>query len=449
MATLTDPGSLELVAVDSGGTSASKTFTVTGDNIKNIGVNTPTGDFTVSVNGSVVTYNYNGSTTNIGTRNGTFNLTADADTNYKFSGNVSSKAISVDVSLEITPLVDADASGCDNPSPINIDVDDTSGNSGTCELSTTNASFTTLSTPQGDFDVSLSGNTLTYSITEITSVDASASASFNISANADTNHAFDSSGASAKNIPVILNGSVAGLPTTLIVDDGTAIALGDVVQGADTTGKKITITGANNLASVTISSGGSGFEISATDVEANYGTSDVTITNPVANTSSFWIKFDSTGDAGAVDIDVTVSGTKDEKGASDPADVVIDCTATITVDAGGGGDCCDEAAGFVYSIDTTGGQTSVVNNGLSASTGFENGGKLCFNTDANSGGSSVVAMYIVTCAAVTSFPSSMIVDSRSDKDDFVVRYFASDNNCYEATVTAHQSAGVGPMINLV
>jgi len=112
-------------------------------------------------------------------------------------------------------------------------------------------------------------------------------------------------------------------------------------------------------------------------------------------------------------------------------------------------DCCDTDAGFVYSIDTTGGQTSVVNNGLSASTGFENGQKLCFNTDANSGGSSVVAMYIVTCAAVTSFPSSMIVDSRSDKDDFVVRYFASDNNCYEATVTAHQSAGVGPMINLV
>ena len=442
VATLTDPGSLTLNPVISNGTPASKTFTVAGDNIKNIGVNSPTGDFTVSVSGSTVTYNYTGSTTNIGPRNGTFNLTADAETNYKFSGNASSKSLSVDVSLEITPLVDAVASGCDNPSPIDIDVDDASGNLGTCNVSTTNASFVAPSATEGDFNVELSGNTLTYSITDITSVATSASANFNLVANADTNHAFDNSGATTKNIPVTLSGSVAGLATSLGVTPDSAIALGDVVQNASTAGTKITIDDADNLASATISVSGGGFEISATDEEASYGTSNVIITNPL--NKDFYIKLDSSGAEGSANSTVTVSGTKSAKGASNPADVTIDCTATITVDAGGGGaDDCTACRGtdvvFDHSVDTIGmGENApndaagiTINGGeLITTSNTKVAGSLCIN---NLGSGSLLKTHNQAAPVMLDDGATMIqfqIVTVNAVEDGTIVYRASDGSFY-------------------
>ena len=452
VATLTDPGSLTLVAVNSGGTPASKTFTVAGDNIENIVLEQATDNFTVSANGPVVTYDYEGSTTNIGTRNGTFNLTADAETNYKFAGNASSKTISVDLSLVVNPLVDAVASGCNSPDPINIDVDATSGNSGTCTVSATNASFVAPTSPKGDFNVELSGNTLTYSITDITSVDASASANFNLVANADTNHAFDNSGATTKNIPVTLTGSVVGLATSLGVTPDSAIALGDVVQNASTTGTEITIDDADNLASATISVSGGGFEIIETPQPAaangGYGTSDVTITDPLNKT--FWIKFNSTGNTGGANSTVTVSGTKSAKGASNPADVTIDCTATITVDAGGGGGaddctaCRGSSVAFDFSVDTiglgvpitghgaagvgiSGGEFDPVTNGMAA-------GSLCFF--GISGTTNPKAMPTNTFVLANGNMATFQFDMNNTIIDGRVVYRASDGTFWGGTMNA-------------
>ena len=424
---------------------------------------TTLGIFTYTITNNKVNYWITDASSVQSTETETLDVTAKADTNFLIDGQPT-KIISITLSGTVNAKT-ATASITTNPSGVGSVTfgEDYSSQTDTFKI-TTNANAnitipatTALPITQGDFeitDIAESGGVYTYTYKIKAGVSTGAkSATYGVTVNADTNSQFDGLAINAsKTINVTLSGSVAGLATTLSVNPNSAIALGDVVQNASTAGTKITIDDADNLASATISVSGGGFEISATDEEASYGTSNVIITNPL--NKDFYIKLDSSGAEGSADSTVTVSGTKSAKGASNPADVTIDCTATITVDAGGGGggggsDCCDTDLGFVYSIDTTGGQTSVVNNGLSASTGFENGQKLCFNTEPNSGGSSVVAMYIVTCAGINGFPSSMIVDSRSSKDDFVVRYFASDNNCYEATVTAHQSAGVGPTINLV
>jgi len=388
-------------------------------------------------------------------------------------GDPNPNIVEITLNSTISKANPSASSTCGSLPSIEIEVDSTSdesNNSQTCSFTLENCTVSDTTSTQGIFSYKIASNVFTYWITDASTIVASSSETLdvNLTLTDSANYEF-TTGQSP--ISVTMVGQVNGKATSLGVDDDSAIALGDVEQNAVTTGKKITINDADNLASATISVSGGGFKISATD--DNYGTDDVTINDPV--NKDFYIKLDSSGEVGNANSTVTVSGTKSAKGASNPSDVTIDCTANITEPAGGGGgggDCCADPDGnttnWITSPVTAAGQTGTANWGVTIEqqasyNGSDTNKKVCYKTTgaASAPTNGLPVSVILSLGAWDGVPQNLFNNfvaevkfSASGVQDAIgdnLIFIDEAGTCYEPSVSAttYQESTLGFGMNVV
>lgn len=331
VATLNNPGTQTLNSITSGESSESKTFTVTGTRIQNITISEVSADWSVTpaspaLNG-VVTVAYTGDEVTSGTKTGTFKISAEAIT-----GSVlSTTEYEVDLRLVVVPKISKIYA---NPASVSLNAITTgeSSNSKSTEITSDNLSDIKITQIPSGFIVKNGTTTLTtndsigttatldITISDVNTLGAR-SGTIKLTGTPSANSEFN--GSNVKNISV--SAQVNGLPTTLNVNPTT---ITDAVNQYEATpsSQKITITQKDNLQSIAVT-GGNASKYQVSSSENGTFANSVTLNS---DATEFWVKLMSTATQPTITTEFTVSGTKTAIGASNPNNVKVTCTATVT-----------------------------------------------------------------------------------------------------------------------
>jgi hypothetical protein len=347
-----NPTPINVTANASTGNTGTAEITVS--NATLVAPNASQGDFTdVALSGpssGVYTLTYKLPTNTVkANASTTFNIVANAAANSEFAGSSSTKNVPITLTGSVSPKV-ATASAGEVTGIAGTIGTDWTDQEGTFDVTVANATIDNISGPV-DVNTSLfniksntaSGSVYTYKYSldaEETSTEyGNKNTTYNITVKPAANSAFATkSTGETYTLPVTLSASITAGTATLTVDDSSAIDRGTITQSATESSKTISVTGADYLDKITVAVTGGAFQVSSDNT--NWNSTSVDINSPTLS-SKIYIKLNSDAEAGNADSTIKISGIHNSlKASADPAEITINCSATIEADGGGGDDCC-------------------------------------------------------------------------------------------------------------
>jgi hypothetical protein len=449
-ANLGNPGTQTLDPITHGETPSNKTFVISGTRIENISISNVSPGWSVTPTnpsiGSTVTISYPSDASSVGTKTGTFKISADPIT----GSTLSTTEYTVNMTLVVNPKlaeIDTSPSSITLDSVLALDESDTksvivaSVNVDNIVVTTIPSGFVVRSGSSvlSNGDSIGDGATLTISLLNTNTL-GTKSGNLVLTGTESANSDFP--GSSNKNIA--LSGTVVGLTTQLAMSPMSITDTYDQDETPDNmTILNITYT---NLSQITISGGSANKYRVARSLNSAEGFKDSLTIDVVdyneQNSIDVIILLQSTATPGTISSTFTISGVKSSIGASNPSNATLSCTATVNeVDTGGGGDCCE---GYTKIETGTAGHSNV---SFSSAAGT----KLCFKPIA--GYTEIVAApWQIPVILGTGAPVGVIVInqrnggiSTSTFETTTFIFEDADGNFWEADLNGKDSASGVPV----